>query len=157
MKHVCMECCLQVAARIGKDWRMIGRRLGLEEHQLDEIHYKGRESLEEQAVTMFNVWLQRRRTLLRHESDDLYQALSDTGRQDVIEMLEEKKCSRISQQRRTEEVDNELEENSEEANVIQCDKGRSESEVSQNRLLVAGVAPTSTVVLSCNVNCCIIL
>uniref|UniRef100_A0A8C2HG81 Fas (tnfrsf6)-associated via death domain n=1 Tax=Cyprinus carpio TaxID=7962 RepID=A0A8C2HG81_CYPCA len=72
--------------RLGKKWRQVGRKLGLQETQLDGIQEKHSRDLEEQVRELIRQWMKMRRENARVE--DLIKALRDCKQNLTADLVE---------------------------------------------------------------------
>lgn len=77
-----------IVEHLGKKWRQFGRKLGLQDTQLEGIEEKHSRDLEEQARELIGQWMKKRKEHARVE--DLIKALRDC-RQNLTADLVEKK------------------------------------------------------------------
>lgn len=71
---------------MGKKWRQVGRKLGLQETQLDGIQEKHSRDLEEQVRELIRQWMKMRRENARVE--DLIKALRDCKQNLTADLVE---------------------------------------------------------------------
>ncbi|XP_043099735.1 protein FADD [Puntigrus tetrazona] len=81
-----------IVEHVGKKWRQVGRKLGLQEPQLEAIQEKHSRDLEEQVRELITQWMKTRRADARVE--DLITALRDC-RQNLTADLVQKKIKEL--------------------------------------------------------------
>ncbi|XP_016392349.1 FAS-associated death domain protein-like [Sinocyclocheilus rhinocerous] len=75
-----------IVERLGRKWRQVGRKLGLQDTQLDGIQEKHSRDLEEQVRELIRQWMKRRREDARVE--DLIKALRDCRQNLTADLVE---------------------------------------------------------------------
>ncbi|XP_016098751.1 FAS-associated death domain protein-like [Sinocyclocheilus grahami] len=75
-----------IVERLGRKWRQVGRKLGLQDTQLDGIQEKHSRDLEEQVRELIRQWMKMRREDARVE--DLLKALRDCRQNLTADLVE---------------------------------------------------------------------